>query len=203
MENLNALFTDTIEQSVDGVAFKNFNLKKSILAYFANEGKATIAELSKVLNISSPKITEILHELASKGLVKDYGKVEAGVGRKPILYGLNSDSLFFIGADIKKDYINIGMLDFNKKMVSSRLSIPYHLANTPEALNLLCKIIIDFINKQKQKNRIAGVGLNLTGRVNYKTGYSFSYFHFKEAPLSESLENELNLPVFLENDSRA
>lgn len=204
MSDIKTLFTDTSDQLTDGgVAYKSLYLKKAILSYFANEGKATIAELGKALNFSSPKITEVLNELINKELAKDYGKIESGVGRKPTLYGLNPNSIFFVGADIKRDYINIGMLDFNKKMISSRERIPFKLANTQASLNILCEILKEFIAEQKQKDKIAGVGLNLTGRINYKTGYSYSYFNFNEAPLSETIEKELDLPVFLENDSRA
>ena len=46
-------------------------------------------------------------------------------------------------------------------------------------------------------------GINLTGRVNCETGYSFSYFLGEGLPLSNLMEENLQSPVFIENDSRA
>src|SRR5690606_6520692 len=83
----------------DGVSFKNSILKKKILAHFANEGNATLADLGHVLKLSTPKINELVIELIEMGLVKDYGKVNSGVGRKPHIYGLESESVFFVRSE--------------------------------------------------------------------------------------------------------
>lgn len=203
MTSITSFFSDFPEVQLEGVAHKNLHLKRMILSHFAGKGHATIAELSKILGFSSPKIAEIIGDLVEDKLVKDYGKIKSDVGRKPLVYGLNPDSLFFVGADIKRDYINLGMLDFNKELVSSKERIPFQLANTKESLDALCKIIRRFIAEQKQKDKIVGIGLNLTGRINYKTGYSYSYFNFSEEPLSKIIKDQLELPVFIENDSRA
>ena len=54
-----------------------------------------------------------------------------------------------------------------------------------------------------KKEKILGLGVNLSGRINHYTGYSYSFFNFNEEPLTKSLEKELNIKTFLENDSRA
>lgn len=41
------------------------------------------------------------------------------------------------------------------------------------------------------------------GRVNPKTGFSYSFFHFDDKPLTEKIEKRIGIPVNLENDSRA
>ena len=46
-------------------------------------------------------------------------------------------------------------------------------------------------------------GVNLTGRINHITGYSFSYFMGEDKPLASMLEDRLKAPVYIENDSRA
>lgn len=204
MVAIKKLFADLHNEAVDGVAFKNLHLKKQILSYFANTGNATITALSKALNFSSPKIAELVAELLEDGLVKDYGKAESGVGRKPNVYGLKSNSVFFIGVDVKKYHVNIGLLDFKKTLIKTSEKIPFQLENTPESLDELCVIIKDFINGLGHiTDKIVGVGLNLSGRINYKTGYSYSFFHFSEEPLSLIIEKKLTIQTYLENDSRA
>src|SRR5690606_24946182 len=43
----------------------------------------------------------------------------------------------------------------------------------------------------------------LSGRINYRTGYSYSYFNFYEDPLSNFFEQELGISTYLENDTKA
>jgi predicted NBD/HSP70 family sugar kinase len=204
MNSVTAFFADLHNEAVDGVAFKNLHLKKQILAYFANTGNATISELSKELNFSSPKIAELLGELIEHGLVKDYGKAESGIGRRPNIYGLKPNSVFFIGVDVKKYHINIGLLDFKKTLIKTKEKIPFQLKNSPESLDELCAIILDFTKGLSSiAEQIVGIGVNLSGRINYKTGYSYSFFHFSEEPLSQIIEKKVGIKTYLENDSRA
>jgi transcriptional regulator of PTS gene len=189
---------------VSGVAYKNVNLKKEIIGYFANVGNATIADLCKEINLSVPKVTLLLNELIQDGLVKDYGKVESTGGRKPNLYGLMPDSAFFVGVDIKQSYINIGLSDLQKNLIKVTERIPYQLENNKESLEALIQVINGFIQDlQVPADKLLGVGINLSGRINYATGYSYSFFYFDEEPLSKKIEARLGIPVFLENDSRA
>ena len=187
-----------------GVAYKNKSLKKAILTALDITGNITIAELSRDLAISTPKITSLVNELVEDGLVQDEGKINSTGGRRANIYGLVSTSGYFIGVDVKKYSLNIGLLDFKKTLVTTREQIPFLLENTTESMQALISSIKDFIKAQKlSKERILGIGINLSGRINHITGYSYSFFHFNEEPLSKVLENALGIPIFLENDSRA
>ncbi len=192
------------EDNASGVAYKNRVLKRLIINYLDVTGNVTIAELTKELNISAPKITTLITELIEDGLIKDYGKEDSTGGRKASLYGLVSDSCYFIGVDIKRYYINIGLLDFKKNLVTIKEKIPYQLENTPEAYQQLITIINSFIEEAPvKKEKILGMGINLSGRVNQTSGYSYSFFHFHEEPLSHTIEKEIGIRTFLENDSKA
>ncbi len=189
---------------VGGVAYKNKELKKAIINQIDKAGDTTINDLSKELAISTPKITSLVNELIVEGLLQEEGKTDSTGGRKAIIYGLVSNACFFIGVDVKRFGINIGLLDFKKHLISVKEDVPYVLENTANSLNDLIKCIKDFIKEQKLgKEKILGIGINLSGRINNNTGYSYSFFHFHEEPLSETIKNELGIPTFLENDSRA
>ncbi|MBO9613532.1 MAG: ROK family transcriptional regulator [Dyadobacter sp.] len=175
-----------------------------ILGYLANHGSMTLPELGKRLNISVPKVTVLVNELRNEGLVSDYGKVDSSGGRKPSLYGVAAEAAYFIGVDVKQSHITVGLLDLDKRLVRNSGKMDYELTNTVESRDTLCGYILDFINGLSvPKDRIKGVGINLSGRVNYRTGHSYSYFHFDDRPLSEIVEEKIGFPVFLENDSRA
>ncbi|WP_159470516.1 ROK family transcriptional regulator [Dyadobacter sp. 3J3] len=187
-----------------GVGGKKGDPKKIILGYFANHGNTTIPDLSKELDVSVPKVTSLLNELIREGLIKDYGKIESTGGRKPNLYGIVPDSAFFIGVDVKQSHINIGLCDLKKNLVRISEKLDFKLDNTPESLESLCNYIQDFIGAlDVPADRVLGIGINLSGRINYTTGHSYSFFHFDEKPLAEIIQSRVGTPVFLENDSRA
>ncbi len=197
-------FEELNSENLGGVAYKNLSLKKKILAYFTQYNNATIADLAREINASTPKVTHLLNDLLQEGLVNDYGKIDSTGGRKPNIYGMAPDAGFFVGVEVKKFHINIGLLDFKENLVKSAEKIPYELLNTAASLDELCRIIQQFIDELPiSREKILGMGLNLTGRINYATGYSYSFFHFNEEPLSRVIESRVGIRTFLENDSRA
>lgn len=197
-------FQELNNDSISGVAYKNLSLKKSIVSLFAVGGNATISDLCKELGLSAPKINNLVNDLIQDGLVKDYGKVSSTGGRKPNVYGLIPESAFFLGVDVKQNHINIGLSDLQKNIIRLTCNKPYHLSNNKDSLEELCNLINNFIGELPiSREKILGIGINLSGRINYLTGYSYSFFNFQEEPLSNVLEAHLGIKVFLENDSRA
>ncbi|RXK83936.1 ROK family transcriptional regulator [Filimonas effusa] len=197
-------FEELTMENITGVAYKNLQLKKMIISIFANQGNATIADLGKELNLSTPKVTNLVNDLIEEGLVEDYGKIDSTGGRKPNLYGLTADSGFFIGVEVKRHHINIGLLDFRKNLIRFSGKLPFQLNNTQESLDTLCLLIEQNIKELPvQKEKILGLGINLSGRINYATGYSYSFFNFSEDPLSKILEQRIGIKTYIENDSRA
>lgn len=197
-------FEELNSENITGVAYKNVSLKKNVLSYFAHVGNATIADLCKELNLSAPKVTSLLGDLTLDGLIKDYGKIDSTGGRKPNLYGLVPDSAFFIGVDIKQNHINIGLSDLQKNLIKVVDGIPYKLENNKESLEALCTLINEFITAlSAPREKILGIGINLSGRINYTTGHSYNFFHFNDEPLTKVLESKIGIRIFLENDSKS
>jgi glucokinase-like ROK family protein len=187
-----------------GVALKNKILKSMIFNILDKTESASINELSKELNISVPKTTNLIAELIEEGIISDYGKFESTGGRKANLYGLIGDAGFILGVDVKKYYINIGLLNFKKQLVSQKNRIAFKLENTAESLNQLIQIIQNFIKDiGVKKEKILSLGINLSGRINHTKGYSYTFFHFQEEPLSEIIQEKIGIKTYLDNDSRA
>jgi len=198
---LSKLFTN---DNSSGVALKNKILKVLIFTFLDQNESASINELSKELNISVPKTTSLITELIEEGLISDYGKFESTGGRKANLYGLISDAGFILGVDVKKYYINIGLLNFKKQLVSQKNRIAFKLENTAESLHQLIQIIQNFIKEVAvKKEKILSLGINLSGRINHTKGYSYTFFHFQEEPLSQIIQEKIGIKTYLENDSRA
>lgn len=139
-----------------------------------------------------------------EGYINDYGKLETSGGRHPHLYGLNPQSGYFIGVDIKKFSINIGLINFKGDMVDLKMDIPYNFENSLEGMNELCSLILNFIKKLSiDTEKILNINVNVSGRVNPESGYSFSQFNFEERPLADVLSERLGYTVTIDNDTRA
>lgn len=183
---------------------KNALLKKRIITHYIYNGSSTITDLSKELDLSVPTVTKFISEMCEDGYINDYGKLETAGGRHPSLYGLNPESGYFIGVDIKKFGLNIGLINFKGDMVELQMNIPYRFENTTQALEELCKLVSNFIKKTSiAKDKILNISFNISGRVNPESGYSFSQFNFSERPLAEILSEKIGYPVCIDNDTRA
>jgi predicted NBD/HSP70 family sugar kinase len=183
---------------------KSTIVKKQVIAFYIQNGFATLAELSRQLNLSIPTVTKIVEEMTEAGLIIERGKLETAGGRHPSLYGLNPESCYFGGVDIKNNAVSIGVVDFTGQMVSQVVDMPYEYENTPAALDSLCDMINEFFDSLSvPRSRIAMINVNISGRVNPMTGHSYSRFNFDEAPLSEILTKKLRAHVCIENDTRA
>ena len=186
------------------IGSKNALLKKRIITHYIYNGSSTITDLAKELDLSVPTVTKFISEMCEEGYINDYGKLETSGGRHPSIYGLNPESGYFIGVDIKKFAINIGFINFKGDMLELNMNTPYKFENTQEALERLCDLIKNFIKETEvNKDKIMNICINISGRVNPESGYSFSMFNFSEQPLAEVLAKKIGFPVCIDNDTRA
>lgn len=188
---------------LSGVAFKDQDSKKKVVSHLSARGQSTIPELADLLNISVPKTKELLTALLKDGLVEDSGRKTEGIGRKATIYSLKPESCYFLGVEIKKYKINIGLMSFNAGLVDSSLDIPFAFSEGNESLNAIILELQKFLTKTHvSREKILGLGLSLAGRINVKTSEILSIYHFGNSPVKKKLEEAFNLPVYIDNDSR-
>lgn len=187
-----------------GAEYKNSLLKKSILAYLASSGEATIADLSKELNISIPTATKLVTELKEESYLTDHGKIETAGGRRPNVFGLCPHAFYFLGVHVRRSSIEFVLVDFKGNVINKKEDAHFVLENTPEAFEHVCEATEKFISGgEVPKEKIIGIGMSLSGRVDANNGYSYTYFNFNETPLTDVLQERLHIRSYIENDSRA
>lgn len=183
---------------------KNSILKKRIITYYIYNGNSTLTDLAKVLDLSIPTVTKLVEDMCQIGFLNTYGKLETSGGRHPHLYGLNPDACYFIGVDIRRYSVNIGLINFNGELVESQMNVPYVFENTMAGLDALCEIITKFIDSLIiDVKKILNINVNVSGRVNPESGYSYSWFNFGEVPLSQLMSEKTGYEVSIDNDTRA
>ena len=183
---------------------KNSLLKKTILRLCIQNGEYSIAALSEQINSSVPTVTKLIGELMDEGFMVELGKSGTSGGRRPSIYGLNPEAGLFIGVDIRHTHASVAVTDFKGGLIHFQDNIPFVLEINEDSVHKIARNVRDFFDeKQLDWNKVLGMGISVAGRVNPKTGYSNLYSFDPDRPINKILSEDLDIPVVIENDSRA
>lgn len=180
-------------------------MKQRIITHLIYKGTTTITDLSRSMGLSVPTVTKFIDELCADGYVNDCGKLETAGGRHPSLYGLNADSGYFVGMDLKKDSLNMALINFKGDVINIEMKVPFKQDNTMDCVDRLAEEIRRFISSLSvDTNKILNVCVGMSGRVNPNIGCNYTRLNFgEEHPISALLAERLHLNVCIDNDSRA
>lgn len=179
--------------------------KRQIIAYCIEHGPSTITDLAHHLMLSAPTVTKFIIDLENKECITCYGKLETQGGRYPFLYGLHPNAGSFIGVDVQHSRVNIGHMDIVGNLLKEEYDIPFDLQNEPEKVDELCSLVKAFIARHKiETDRLLNININLPGRINSQTGYSYTLFNNiqGEKSLAEIFSDKLGFYVTVDNDTR-
>lgn len=176
---------------------------KELLEFFIERGELTVTLISKELELSMPTTNKLISYLYDRNYIINAGKGEKTEGRPPSLYKVNNKIGFFMGVDIKKDFIHISLMDFGGNILKNK-SYRFNIENSYKGIKDLCNLINDtFREWEVNKTLLKYIGINIPGRIHSEEGMSYTYFSFLEDPITEVLEYELNHKIVIENDTRA
>lgn len=182
---------------------KGQRLKADIIKLLYYKKVLSLTDLSKLTQKSLPLITSTVNGLVEEGQVIEQGLAPSTGGRRPIMFLLNPNYKKYIVAVAMDQFIaRLTIYDLsNKKVLPTQLvNLDMSAADSPEEL-------IDFINGCIEKSKInradlLGVGIGMPGFVNAEKGINYSFLQIEDgSSLQDYLSRNLNLSVFLDNDS--
>ncbi len=183
---------------------KSATAKREILRICLSSLNYSISDFSKSLGISVPTVTKLIGELMDEGFIQDEGKIGTSGGRRPSIYGLNPGAGYFVGVDVARHHFHIAVCNFKGELVGFIQDIEFVLEPNAQSFRDMCHMVKAQITASGIPwIKVLGVGVSLSGRVNPEKGYSLSYFMSDDLPLNELFQKEFNVPVTVENDSRA
>ncbi len=204
MTTLRDFFNNTEHDNLKGISHKNNIIKRSIIAHMAIHGECTLSELTKELHVSVPTITKLVQELSDENIVSDFGKVETPGGRRPNVFGLTCSALYFIGVNVGRSSLSYVITDIQNNIISEELDLSFNLVDRPQCLDNIAGSIDNFINNcGVERNKIMGLGVSITGRVNPEAGRSYKYFTHLPLSVREVIEKKVGIRTLIENDTRA
>ena len=168
-----------------------------------SDAPVSLPVIANHLKLSIPTITKLINDLMEHDLVVEEGKKETDNGRKPSVYSLKKNRFYTVGVEVllRRIQVNITDLDLNSVFVSENPD--FQLENSEACRDEVLAFIANAIQESGiAKSDFIGIGLGITGRVNGATGRSYNFFGFEDYPFAVFLSNALELPVYIENDTR-
>lgn len=196
MTSLKDFFSNTEVDGRKGIYHKNNIIKRNIIIYMALHGECTLSDLTKELHISVPTITKLVQELTDEDIVSDLGKVETPGGRRPNVFGLATSAIYFVGVNIDRDNITFVVTDLQNNIIFEEQDNTFELIDRAQCLENICNKIESFIERSDiERNKILGIGVSITGRVNPEAGRSYKYFTSLDESVKDIIEKRIGIRV--------
>lgn len=178
-----------------------------VLKAIRDNGPISRAQAARLTHLSPTAISGIVSGLLEQGLVIEEGPGLARMGRRPILLRFNPAAALVGAVDVDLDRISVGLLDLSGQTIAC------HRRPLPEdtSADTVVGLIRDLLHHcccevhGRADARMVGLGLVVPSSIEYKTGMLTSSLlpGLANTPLRQLLEEELKVPVFLENDAKA
>ncbi|MFC4211340.1 ROK family protein [Pedobacter lithocola] len=188
---------------MSAIVKKNVQLKADIIKHLYYKKLLSLTDLSKLTMKSLPLVTSIVNGLVEGGQLIEQGFAPSTGGRRA--------AMFLINPDYKKYIVAVAMDQFITRLTIYDLSnnkiLPTQLVDLDMSAQNSADLLIEFINKCIEKSKLdrtnlLGVGIGMPGFVNADLGINYSFMPVEGGSnLQGYLSKQLDLPIFLDNDS--
>ncbi len=168
-------------------------------------GPISRAELSRRSQLSKVTVSDVVEDLIGEGYLRDMGPGPADVGRKPTLLEFVGGSGFVAGLEIAPQYLRVILTDLMGEAVcGDQRNIA--VGSAQELLAAVCALISQMRScMPSSPYQLLGVGVAVSGLVDYKEGAVLSAPNMPWAPLSlrDLIEGCLEIPAIIDNEANA
>lgn len=190
------------EKSVSASEMNKFKQKRRILELLHSHSCLSAPELSKHLKTSLPTSIQLLNDLVALGYVKNIGVGESSGGRKPTLYSLPDDNFLVLACDFARFSANMVVLDSSHRFVTPVLKIDTHM-DDPEMVEKVYQSAQKLLRENGiSEERICGIGVDMPGLIDSKTGVNFTIRDKKNRTVGDALRKRFDKMVYVDNDAR-
>lgn len=181
---------------------RNHNYKKAILKQLFFKSQMSCPEISSGIGRSIPLTNRILEELVEEGLVKEAGFASSAGGRRPMMYELVDDTLYILSVAMDQLVTRVSLVTNQLKPYGAVAKFDLPLKNNPDALADLADKLNELVARSGiDRSKIIGVGIGMPGFIDVKKGANHSFFSLPDRPITDYLQEQLDLPVAIDNDS--
>ncbi|TKB99206.1 ROK family protein [Pedobacter cryophilus] len=181
---------------------KNSTLYFEIIKQLYYGKSLSCADLSIKIDKSIPLVTKAINYLIEKGFVIEQGYAASTGGRRPLTYSMKEAKINILAVAMDQLSTRIVIVDMFNNYVTPIEIVGLKLQNNPHSLEELTALISAYIHKSGiKKDKLIGIGIGMPGFVNTHEGINYTYLKSDKKSLTKHISDELNLPVFIDNDS--
>ena len=189
--------------SLPGLKEKRYLQKKAIIGFLYRMGELSKPEICRLTNVTTPTVSRMIEELMDEGWVIDRGCGNSIGGKRPHVFSLNPDAAYILGVDIGREYLRVAIFNLKNEPIEGILEYPSILEEQDDQATLRYvreKIdeTIGRLNVDRAKIKMAGFAL--PGLID-REGTSYTYLTYEQPGIKGILEEMLQIPVFIDNDS--
>ncbi len=163
------------------------------------------AAIAKHTGLSRSTCSLIADDLLQRNLIREIGKDKSSGGRRGVLLTMNYDAGVTVGARLLADSVDCAVVSLRGDVLKHRsTAISYH-ADVDTYINVLCRAVSETIEEYHAVSPgmpVFGIGLGLSGLVDSASGESVasSILQWDHIPLASRAQEQLKLPVYIDND---
>lgn len=180
------------------------DINQTILLHLIRERQPiSRAEISKTTGLRPGTVSSIVNRLIRKGVIREGAEGPSSGGRKPRFLYINGENAYVLAIDIGVRETVYAVSDFNGRILKQKSVMT---KGKPQIfLKNLCTEIKKTISKNYSRVKFEAVGVSVPGLVNRTTGEVAvsPNLEWNNAPVKKLIEDELGLPVYVENDANA
>ena len=185
------------------------NANRAAVLYLLNSGEVlSRKDIAERLKLTPAAVSKICAELISEGAIAECGRSEstAGAGRKKVMLSLNSKEIFSLALSIERSGFYSALCSLDGEEIFGERCLFTNISNARECLSQVGRKCREIIKKSRvDRSKIIGAGVGLVGGVDVQNGTTAGNYGIWKAGVAvrDILENELSLPVCVENNVKA
>ena len=179
--------------------------RAAIISHLVEFGPASRKELSETTGLTPAAVTQICNSLIEKKILMEIGTAESeGVGRKQVLVDIDYDYAYLYAINIEPESVVVALSNLKGEAKEVR-ELPCDKEVPPiDLLHEISKTAME-MSLEFDELPIRGVSVGISGIVDKERGVSVRAYGIwkEEVPIKAILEEELALPVWVENNVNA
>jgi glucokinase-like ROK family protein len=163
-------------------------------------------ELALATGLNKATVSSMVRELLLNGFVQELGVASSlgDVGRPAIKLGPDPDAGYVVGVEIGVDFISVVTANFAAEVVARRYESTLRHRSQQAILDRLLFLLRESVGQVARRAKpLFGVGVGVPGLVDVSTGTLLfaPNLGWRDVPLGQMLEDELEVPVYVANEA--
>lgn len=161
------------------------------------------ADLAKATGLRAGTVSVIVNRLMKAGVIHEGQEAPSSGGRPPTYLHINAEKAYVVGISIGVRQSTYAVSDFNGRILNQRTL--HTGSDARQFLRRLGKHISTFMETNFKRQGLAAVAVSIPGLVDRAEGSVLisPNLGWTDVPVTAVLEEELSVPVHIENDANA